>query len=68
MLWTGFALVHLVQRFVLSFGWLPSLTELLDRVEEVAAACTMIVFMVSSFFSFAWGAFRKTQREVADDL
>lgn len=54
LVWAGIAIVHLIQRSVLSFGWIPGIVQFLNIFEETIAAATVAVFLLNSFFSFSW--------------
>jgi|HubBroStandDraft_5_1064220.scaffolds.fasta_scaffold180404_1 hypothetical protein len=64
LLWIGIAAAHVVQRLVLSMGWIPGVVHSLDIAEEIIVCISVVCFLLSSTVSFIWVTIRRTAREL----
>ena len=55
--WVSLGVAHLLQLWVLSWGWSVDIVHLLDKFEEKCLFATISVFLMTNLASYCWTVF-----------
>ncbi len=62
-LWISVSIAHLVQRLVLSLGWLPLVVKIVDFAENVLVVVTVTMFLVLTTARTLWVFYRELRKK-----